>query len=104
VRALGLSGAYCGAVKPARVSGVIGEAIALRRAQTGAARALRTQQVKVAGKGFAAGLRFERTVLFAPRFARLDSLFTGRGFLRKMAFSHAAPSPENRCFVRLGLA
>ncbi|HEX7684606.1 MAG TPA: hypothetical protein VF446_13925 [Trinickia sp.] len=33
----------------------------------------------------------------------LDSVFTASGFLRKMAFSHAAPSPENRCFVRLGL-
>lgn len=33
----------------------------------------------------------------------LDSVFTAPGFLRKMAFSHAAPSPENRCFVRLGL-
>jgi hypothetical protein len=33
-----------------------------------------------------------------------DSFFTHSGFLRKMAFSYAAPSPECRCFVRLGLA
>ena len=41
--------------------------------------------------------------LYATALA-FDSLFTPRVFLRKMAFSHAAPSPENRCFVRLGLA
>lgn len=44
-----------------------------------------------------------RSALYATQEAR-DSLFTLPGFLRKMAFSHAAPSPENRCFVRLGLA
>ena len=42
-------------------------------------------------------------VLYATK-GEFDSLFTLPGFLRKMAFSHAAPSPENRCFVRLGLA
>ena len=41
--------------------------------------------------------------LYATALA-FDSLFTPPVFLRKMAFSHAAPSPENRCFVRLGLA
>lgn len=41
--------------------------------------------------------------LYATALA-FDSLFTPPVFLRKMAFSHAAPSPENRRFVRLGLA
>jgi hypothetical protein len=40
----------------------------------------------------------------SPRFAfRFCSRFTAPVFLRKMAFSHAAPSPEYRRFVRLGL-
>jgi hypothetical protein len=34
---------------------------------------------------------------------RLRFRFTGPVFLRKMAFSHAAPSPEGHRFVRLGL-
>jgi len=44
----------------------------------------------------------EGSALYATAPA-VDSLFTASAFLRKMAFSHAAPSPENRCFVRLGL-
>jgi len=34
--------------------------------------------------------------------ASFDSFFTPPGFLRNMAFSHAALFPENRRFVRLG--
>lgn len=84
-----------GVIKPGWVSGGddLGFAIAARRGRGWA----------IPGT-FRVGAARAAGVWFAPRFVRLDSLFTARGFLRKMAFSHAAPSPENRCFVRLGLA